>query len=75
MSRYYFHISNGHPFDDHGGEELPNDEAAWRQAVLTVRDIESSLGLNESNSWSLLVERENEPIFQIDVIAKRISSA
>lgn len=28
MSKYYFHISNGRPFNDPQGEELPDDNAA-----------------------------------------------
>ena len=41
MALYFFHISNGHPFTDSAGEELPDDAAAWDQAVRTVRDVES----------------------------------
>ncbi|MET4631529.1 hypothetical protein ABIB83_008593 [Bradyrhizobium sp. I1.8.5] len=41
MSRYFFSIANCHPFEDDEGTEVPDDTAAWREAVLTVRDIES----------------------------------
>ncbi|MHC2467780.1 hypothetical protein ACVIHD_006792 [Bradyrhizobium embrapense] len=74
MSKYYFHISNGHPFDDPEGEELPNDEAAWEVAVMTVRDIESNLNLDQSSQWSVSVTREDTPVFRIDVSAKRLRS-
>ncbi|MHC2337662.1 DUF6894 family protein [Bradyrhizobium sp. USDA 4454] len=72
MSKYYFHISNGHPFDDREGEELPSDAAAWEVAVMTVRDIDSNLDLDRFNQWSVSVKREDTPIFRIDVSAKRI---
>ncbi|MGY3443655.1 MULTISPECIES: DUF6894 family protein [unclassified Bradyrhizobium] len=72
MSKYYFHISNGHPFYDPEGEELPSDEAAWEVAVMTVRDIDSNLDLDQSNQWSVVVTREDTPVFRIDVRAKRI---
>ncbi|MGY4568534.1 hypothetical protein QA639_09785 [Bradyrhizobium pachyrhizi] len=75
MSRYYFHITNGHPFDDPAGEELQDEQAAWQQALLTVRDIESNLGLDASNRWSLVVKREDMPVFQIEVTAKRLGSS
>lgn len=75
MSKYFFHISNGHPFDDADGEELPDDKSAWDQAVMTVRDIESNLDLDRSNRWSISVKREDTPIVQISVTAKRIGPA
>jgi Domain of unknown function (DUF6894) len=43
MPHYVFDISNGHPFHDEHGEELFDDEAAWRCALHTVRDIEDFL--------------------------------
>jgi hypothetical protein len=51
MRKYYFHISMAHPFDDSEGEELPNDKAASEVAVMTVRDIDSSLDLDRSNRF------------------------
>ena len=73
MALYFFHISNGHPFTDSAGEELPDDAAAWDQAVRTVRDVESSLNLGDSNRWSLEVNRGDTPIFRIDVAAHKLS--
>jgi uncharacterized protein DUF6894 len=67
MSRYFFSIANGHPFEDDEGTELPNDTAAWREAVLTVRDIESSL--SPAGHWTLEVRRDGEVLFRIDVQA------
>jgi hypothetical protein len=73
MTRYFFKISNGHPFEDDKGQDLPDDETAWREAVMTVRDIEDSLDLERSRAWSLEVKREKDVIFRIDVSAHKIS--
>jgi hypothetical protein len=67
MSRYFFSIANGHPFEDDEGTELPDDTAAWREAVLTVRDIESAL--IPGRCWTLEVRRDGEIIFRIDIQA------
>jgi hypothetical protein len=67
MSRYFFRIANGHPFEDDEGTELPDDTAAWREAVLTVRDIESSLV--PDGRWTLEVRREGAIIFRIAIQA------
>jgi hypothetical protein len=69
MTKYSFRITNGDSFSD--TEELPNDEAAWQQAVHTVRDIESVLS-SRGGDWSLVVDREDKPIFRIDVRAQRL---
>jgi hypothetical protein len=71
MPRYFFHISNGHPFKDARGEDLQDDNAAWEQALRTVRDVESVLDLDGSSVWSLEVKREDTSIFRIDVSAQR----
>ncbi|MGN8549536.1 DUF6894 family protein [Bradyrhizobium sp. 13971] len=67
-------MSNDRPFDDPDGEELLNDEVARQKAVMTVRGAESNLDLDKSNRWSIVVKREENAIFQIDVTAKRIVS-
>jgi uncharacterized protein DUF6894 len=71
MPQYFFNITNGHPFKDPLGEDLPDDDAAWEQAVKTVRDIEASLNLDGSSEWSLEVKRGQTSIFRIDVSAQR----
>ncbi|MGY3604415.1 MULTISPECIES: DUF6894 family protein [unclassified Bradyrhizobium] len=71
MPHYFFHISNGHPFKDTSGEELPDDNAAWQEALRTVRDIEVNLDLDGANVWSVEVKREDRSIFQIHVSARR----
>jgi hypothetical protein len=70
MPKYSFLISDGDTFSD--TEDLPDDETAWRQAVHTVRDIESTLSSRGGN-WSIVVDREDKPIFRIDVWAQKLS--
>jgi uncharacterized protein DUF6894 len=74
MPRYFFHISNGHPFKDPKGEGLQDDDAAWAEALRTVRDIESSLNLDGSRHWTIEVKRDETSIFRIDVFAERIDA-
>ncbi|WP_409411417.1 DUF6894 family protein [Bradyrhizobium manausense] len=33
MRRYFFYVHNVAPCKDEQGEELPDDEAAWREAT------------------------------------------
>jgi hypothetical protein len=74
MSRYFFNISNGHTFHDPQGEDLPDDKAAWGEAVRTVRDIEDSLDPDRSSHWSLEVKRGDTTVFCIDVSARRMAA-
>ncbi|WP_458194122.1 DUF6894 family protein [Bradyrhizobium sp. UFLA05-153] len=61
MPRYYFDIHNGHPYRDELGEDLPNDEAAWRTAIRLARDIEDKLA--PGGVWKLVVRtREEAPV-------------
>ena len=69
MVQYLFTISNGEDFSDTG--VLPDDEAAWRQALQTVRDIETSLRPG-AGPWSLVVAREHKPIYRIEVRAEKL---
>ena len=69
MTRYSFQITNGQTFLH--SQDLASDAVAWREAILTVRDIESSLS-SEGGEWSLEVRREDKPIFRIDVSAHKL---
>jgi hypothetical protein len=52
-------------------KELPDDGAAWQEALRTVRDIEANLDLDGAKSWSVEVKRGDRSIFRIDVSAAR----
>lgn len=69
MTRYTFKITNGEDFSD--SEELSDDDAAWEQALRTVRDIESALR-SAGGEWSLVVLRDGSPLYRIDVRAEKL---
>ncbi|MCP3395479.1 hypothetical protein NLM27_43065 [Bradyrhizobium sp. CCGB12] len=64
MAQYSFKVSNGDL--SYEMQELPDDETAWREAVKTVKDIETNLH-SSGGSWSLVVTREGDPLYRIDV--------
>jgi hypothetical protein len=69
MTKYSFEISNGGTFLD--ALELRDDAAAFRQALHTIRDAESSLSA-EGGEWSLVLTRDDQPIYRIDVRVQKI---
>lgn len=71
MTCYSFQITNGEKFTC--TEDLPSDDAAWHEAVLTVRDIESSLTAN-GGEWLLEVKRGDVPLYRINVSARKVKS-
>jgi hypothetical protein len=73
MPRYYFNVHNVTPSIDRDGEELRDDEAAWRQATLTAgelfKDIDGKFRPNQE--WSLEVTDERrKPIYLIHISAR-----
>ena len=63
MPRFRFAIDGSRPFAD--DVDLPSDEAAWREALQLVRDIEGTLRPGER--WALAISDESEPVFRIVV--------
>lgn len=53
MPRYLFHFEGQQPRTDTTGEALPDDGAAWREAVGLSRDVEHAL--RPGDSWTLSV--------------------
>jgi hypothetical protein len=70
MASYSFQISGSGDFAS--SLELPDDEAAWREALRTVKDVEYALP-SAGAAWSLTVHRESVPIYRIDVRTERLS--
>ena len=71
MPKYYFHISNGHPFKDGEGLELPDRAAAWREAKrTTVDDLEDMAPHGE---WKLTVVEGDQEVYRIQVVAKTVA--
>lgn len=69
MPRYFFHISGDDPFHDAEGMDLPDDEAAWREAKRLVRDIDSNL--EPGQAWQLDVGDGKGAVFVITLGSKR----
>jgi hypothetical protein len=68
MPRYFFDIDGKFPFRDVLGTELRNDPAAWREALVLTRDIESSLQPGES--WRLDVKSDNRLLYRISITSE-----
>jgi Domain of unknown function (DUF6894) len=63
MQTFRFAIDCSNPFAD--DVQLPSDDAAWKEALQLVRDIERSLVPGES--WTLTVSDRGELVFRIKV--------
>ena len=68
MAQYTFTISDGDPFTP---EDVRDDTHAWKEAIRTVRDVESSLPAG-GGTWSLVVARDGRPIYRIEVLAQKL---
>jgi hypothetical protein len=75
MPRYFFNVHNVSPTIDDVGDELPDNEAAWRQATATAgeifKDIDGSF--RPGQNWTLEVTDEaRKPIYTIHIEAMHI---
>jgi hypothetical protein len=75
VPRYFFNVGGERSVSDTVGEELPDDEAAWKEATLIAGEIFKDIDgkLRPGHDWWLEVtdERRN-PIYSIRVSAERI---
>jgi hypothetical protein len=75
MARYFFNIHREGSGPDMEGEELPNDESAWREATIIAGDLFKDIDgtFRPGHEWSLEVtdERRN-PLYFIRVSAEEI---
>jgi hypothetical protein len=60
MPRYFFHVYHDRPELDEEGEELPDAQAAWREATVTVGQIIQDLNgrLRPGRGWRMEVTDE-----------------
>lgn len=70
MPRYFFKITNGKPHDDHTGEELRDDHAAWLETKRLTRDIEDSLEMN--GHWNVEVRDAAGPLYSIKIASQKL---
>ena len=75
MSRYFFNIYNEGSRLDTEGEELPNNEAAWRQATIIAGELLQNMDgkFQPGQEWRLEVtdERRN-PLYILRVYGEEI---
>ena len=58
MSRYFFHVQDGTDRPDHDGVELPSDDAARAEAVVTMGEALKDLDGRfwQSAEWRMVVQ-------------------
>jgi hypothetical protein len=75
MARYFFNVHGERSGPDWVGEELPDHEAAWKEATVMAGEIFKDIDgkFRPGQDWSLEVtdERRN-PLYFIRVIAEEI---
>jgi hypothetical protein len=69
IRRYYFHFEGNKPHTDTTGEMLPDDEAAWREAVRLLRDVEDAV--RPGDGWTLCVSDGDEPVFVLALVTRK----
>jgi hypothetical protein len=67
MGRYYFNITNGRPFTDTEGLELPSLKAVREEAIGFVRDLVRMDPVRRDwSSWTVRVTDEKQrPVFNL----------
>lgn len=76
MPRYFFNVHNADPNIDDMGEDLPDDEMAWRTATVftaeLLKDIDGKFRPGEE--WSLEVtDEEGKPLYFISIGSRKMS--
>jgi hypothetical protein len=64
---YRFSVHNSHGYEDLDGADLPNDEAARREALMIGRDLKKN---NESKwkGWTIDVKEGDREVWQIPIV-------
>lgn len=76
MPRYFFNVYDVQPSTDDQGEDLPDDEAAWREATTFAgalfRDIDGKY--RPGQEWSLEVtDAAKRPIYLIRIGSRKLA--
>jgi hypothetical protein len=74
VPKYFFDLHNNFPSFDEIGQDLPNDEAAWREATTyageVLRDMDGKM--RPGHEWALDVTDENRSLlFHIKIGTKK----
>ena len=73
MPTYFFNVHNVEPSTDQHGTELPNDEAAWKEATAFAGELFKDIDgkFRPGQDWSLEVtDQTRKPIFRIYISSK-----
>jgi hypothetical protein len=66
MPRYFFNVHDVKPSIDEHGEELPDDEAAWKEATsfagALIKDIDGEFRPGRSGAWKSPMMLESRSI-------------
>ena len=73
MPRYFFHVDGRAPHKDEVGENVGDDEEAWKAALRITRDIETAL--RPGHEWRLEVFREESRLYVITVSSRHIDGS
>ena len=74
MPRYFFHVYHKRDDIDSVGEELPDRDAAWREATVTTGQIIQDMDgkLEPNTEWRMEVTDEfANPLYLIQVSAQK----
>jgi hypothetical protein len=76
MARYFFNIrAAGESVPDQVGEELPNDEGAWKEATMIASELFKDIDgkFRPGQEWSLEVTDERrKPLYFIRLSGEEI---
>ena len=75
MPRYSFRVSHRHPnLISDEALELPNDEAAWKEATTACREMLTDLdgSLHEGSNWLMEVSDDSGPLFRLSFGAEKL---
>jgi hypothetical protein len=65
MPRYFFDVQNGESRRDEVGAEFMDDQAAWKEAVRTMRGAEDALA--PGDTWRVTVRRDVRILYRIEI--------
>jgi hypothetical protein len=74
-AKVLFHVRNIPPTRDEVGEELLNDEAAWREATILAGEIFRDLDgrIRPDQEWAIQgTDQAGIPLFQISISTSKL---
>jgi uncharacterized protein DUF6894 len=74
MPRYFFHVYHDYYQHDSEGEELPDAQAAWREATVMAGQMLQGIDgkLQPGHDWSMEVTDEfANPLYRLHICAEK----